>query len=354
MQFDRTTGYVYVAETNAAKVRRLVGAGSSYSLGTVVGSGWVGRSTTAEGSALTQNVSNPVGLALDGNGDLLISDPTSLCVRRLVNGTGWLTTAAGDCVTGWASFSGDGGPATSARLDYPKHMALAGDGVSVLLLDGPRVRKLYLDPSPTATRTSSSSATGTPEATASVTNTGSTAETSSPSQTASLTLSFGATPSNTGSVPPSSSGSCSETETTTPTTTPSQFPSLTALAATGTRAQSPSPLPSRTGLPYKITTIAGTGVTDRTAGDGGLATQASFNEPQGIAADSAGMIYVSEKDGHRVRRIDPAGNIRTWVGTAALPVPPATNAGAGAEGGTSLVVTSRDYTRRLNTSTLKT
>ena len=103
---------------------------------------------------------------------------------------------------------------------------------------------------------------------------------------------------------------------------------LAALAAVGTRAQSASPLPSRTGLPYKIIKIAGTAAT-QTSGDGGLATQASFNEPQGIAADSAGMIYVSEKDGHRVRRIDPAGNIRTWVGTVALPGV----AGIGAEGG---------------------
>ena len=99
---------------------------------------------------------------------------------------------------------------------------------------------------------------------------------------------------------------------------------LAALAA----GQSGSPQPSRTGLPYKITTVAGTAAT-QTSGDGGLATQASFNEPQGIAADSAGMIYVSEKDGHRVRRIDPAGNIRTWVGTVALPGV----AGIGAEGG---------------------
>ena len=105
---------------------------------------------------------------------------------------------------------------------------------------------------------------------------------------------------------------------------------LAALAAAGTRAQSASPLPSRTGLPYKIATLAGTAST-QTSGDGGLATQASFNEPQGVAADSAGMIYVSEKDGHRVRRIDPAGNIRTWVGTAALPGV----AGMGAEGGAS-------------------
>jgi len=102
------------------------------------------------------------------------------------------------------------------------------------------------------------------------------------------------------------------------------------LAALAAGQPGSSPLPSRTGLPYQITTVAGTAST-QTAGDGGLATQASFNEPQGIAADSAGMIYVSEKDGHRVRRIDPAGNIRTWVGTVALPGV----AGMGAEGGAS-------------------
>ena len=101
-------------------------------------------------------------------------------------------------------------------------------------------------------------------------------------------------------------------------------------AATAGRALQAStpPSPSPTGLPYKITTIAGTAAT-QTSGDGDPATIASFNEPQGIAADSAGMIYVSEKDGHRVRRIDLAGNISTWVGTVALPGV----AGMGAEGG---------------------
>ena len=107
-------------------------------------------------------------------------------------------------------------------------------------------------------------------------------------------------------------------------------------AATAGRALQAStpPSPSPTGLPYKITTIAGTSAT-QTSGDGFPAVFASFNEPHGIAADSAGMIYVSEKDGHRVRRIDTAGNIRTWAGTVPLPTPGGSNAGMGAEGGAS-------------------
>ena len=90
---------------------------------------------------------------------------------------------------------------------------------------------------------------------------------------------------------------------------------LAALAAVGTRAQSASPLPSRTGLPYLITTVAGSGSSEPRLNDGLQAIFAGFAEPQGIAADSAGVIYVSEKDGHCVRRISTSGVILTFVGT---------------------------------------
>jgi hypothetical protein len=52
------------------------------------------------------------------------------------------------------------------------------------------------------------------------------------------------------------------------------------------------------------------------SGDGGLATSAMFNDPDGIAVDSAGNVYISDTTNYRIRRVDAAtGVIRTIAGT---------------------------------------
>lgn len=63
-----------------------------------------------------------------------------------------------------------------------------------------------------------------------------------------------------------------------------------------------------------ITTLAGTGNSGY-SGDGGLATQASLNEPTKVAADAQGVVYITEPATHRVRRVDSNGIITTLAGT---------------------------------------
>jgi uncharacterized protein (TIGR03437 family) len=62
-----------------------------------------------------------------------------------------------------------------------------------------------------------------------------------------------------------------------------------------------------------ITTIAGNGIPAST-GDGGPAIQASLNNPQGIAVDAAGNVYISEMSGNRIRRVSTDGTITTIAG----------------------------------------
>ena len=61
-----------------------------------------------------------------------------------------------------------------------------------------------------------------------------------------------------------------------------------------------------------ITTIAG-----GWNGDGGMACEAVLSWPHGLAFDSSGNLFIAERDGHRIRRVDATGVITTVAGNGA-------------------------------------
>lgn len=63
-----------------------------------------------------------------------------------------------------------------------------------------------------------------------------------------------------------------------------------------------------------IATLAGRGEAGN-AGDGGPATLAELNTPQGLAVDSEGRVYIADTLSNRLRRVDTDGTIRTVAGT---------------------------------------
>lgn len=67
----------------------------------------------------------------------------------------------------------------------------------------------------------------------------------------------------------------------------------------------------------RISTIAGTGVAGD-AGDGGPATQAQLKLPRRLALAPDGTLYFSDGNNHRVRRITPDGVIMTVAGTGKM------------------------------------
>ncbi|MGB6695545.1 MAG: Ig-like domain repeat protein [Terracidiphilus sp.] len=66
-----------------------------------------------------------------------------------------------------------------------------------------------------------------------------------------------------------------------------------------------------TGLLYLV---AGTG-TAGSSGDGGPATSAQVNAPRGIWADTVGNVYIADTSNNKIRVVDVAGNIHTFAGT---------------------------------------
>lgn len=72
---------------------------------------------------------------------------------------------------------------------------------------------------------------------------------------------------------------------------------------------------------HLISTIAGTGQ-QGFSGDGGLATEAKFNQPHSIALDQKGALYIADIGNHRIRRVDPeSGVVETIAGNSERRMP---------------------------------
>ncbi len=115
-------GDVFFAEASAAKVRVLRANGL---LGTVAGSGTVGYSGDG-GPATAAALNFPYGLALYPNGDLVIAQSSSGCLRLVHAATGIISTLYGKC--GNLTSSGDGGPASAATFASAHSVAIDAAG----------------------------------------------------------------------------------------------------------------------------------------------------------------------------------------------------------------------------------
>jgi DNA-binding beta-propeller fold protein YncE len=77
------------------------------------------------GLAVSAQLNFPTAVAVDREGNVYIADTLNHRVRMVDGGTGVITTLAG---TGQARFSGDGGPASQAALNEPAALAVDDEG----------------------------------------------------------------------------------------------------------------------------------------------------------------------------------------------------------------------------------
>ena len=201
----------------------------------------------------------------DGAGNLYIADSRNHRIRK-VDTAGVISTVAGSSTTG--AFSGDGGAATAARLNVPDSVVLDALG-NLYIADRINHRIRKVDTAGVITTVAGSSRTG----------------------------AFGG-----------DDGAATSAQL--------YDPSSVALDALGNLyiADKDNYRIRKVDTAGVITTVAGTG-TFGSSGDDGAATAARLRSPRSVAVDWAGNLFIADQDSHRIRKVDTAGVITTVAGT---------------------------------------
>jgi len=113
-------GNLYIVNSFVNAVRKVTPAGFITQIAGNGTAGYLGDN----GPAASAELANPIGVAVDGAGNLYIADEHNNVIRKVTPG-GVITTVAGN---GTVGYSGDNGPATSAQLNWPFDVALDAAG----------------------------------------------------------------------------------------------------------------------------------------------------------------------------------------------------------------------------------
>ena len=253
-----TKGNLYIADTGNSRIRKV---GPDGIIVTIAGNGQMGFSGDG-GPATEASLGSPFGVAVDSAGNVYIADNYNNRIRK-VSPAGIISTVAGN---GTAGFSGDGGPATSASVNYPWGVGVDTAG-NLYIADTGNQRVRKVTPGGTITTVAGGG-------------------TSYPGDGGPATKAYMSAPTGVyidsqGNVYiADGSGSC-------------------------IRKVNPAGV---------ITTAAGAWGTGGYSGDGGPATRASLSGPYAVVLDAAGSLYIADRGNCRVRKVTPDGIVSTIAG----------------------------------------
>ena len=213
---------------------------------------------------------NPWGIAADGSGNVYVADQGNLKIRK-ITANGIVTTLAGNGTQGATNGTG-----ISTSFNYPSGVAVdAAGNVYVADRENSKIRKISA-----AGIVTTLAGKGTPGAT------------NGTGASASFSLPSGVAVDGSGNVYVADNENCK----------------IRKITATGV-----------------VTNLAGNGYNGITDGAG---TTASFNNPEGVAVDATGNVYVADTGNHKIRKITPAGAVTTLAGNGSS----GTNDGTGTSG----------------------
>jgi len=214
------------------------------------------------GPATSTHLGLNLAVATDTAGNVFIIDTAGQRIRK-VTPDGIIVTVAG---TGIAGYSGDGGPATGARLNNPYHALVDASG-NLFIADEANHRIRMVSPDGTISTVAGNGTTGT-------------GGDGGPATHAQLTS-----------------------------------PTALALDSAGNLyiADGGSQVVRKVSPDGTITTVAGNGHFGF-AGDGGPATRAMLNQLEGLAVDASGNLYIADSFNQRIRVVSPDGTINTIAG----------------------------------------
>jgi uncharacterized protein (TIGR03437 family) len=113
-----SSGNIYFTDTGNERVRKVSSAGI---ITTIAGNGFADNEGNG-GAATSAKVNGPRGIAIDAAGNIYIADTLNHVIRK-INASGIISIVAGNEAAG-PGFSGDGKEATSAQLNYPIDIAV--------------------------------------------------------------------------------------------------------------------------------------------------------------------------------------------------------------------------------------
>ncbi|MGG1518031.1 cadherin-like beta sandwich domain-containing protein [Paenibacillus oryzisoli] len=289
-------------------------AGTGGEISTVAGSGDYGEG--GDGAlAVAAELSNPLAVAIDSSGNLYIADSDNNKIRKVDAISKKISTIAG---TGVYGYFGDGGLATNAELRTPAGVAVDAAG-NVYIADqyNNRIRKVGTDGNiSTIVGTGDSDDLSSPTGIALdslgnlyIADTGNSRILKAAPDSSSVTKIAGKTTYGT-YVASDDGGPAIDAELNEPQAV--AFDSAGNLYIADTKNNRIRKVDTTTGI---IDTVAGSSSMDGYSGDGGPAVSAKLNEPEGVAVDASGNLYIADTDNNRIRKVTTNGRISTIAGT---------------------------------------